>query len=155
MMYMACFLMFKHWFCWKYPYNKYTFNFIDIYIFIPASACVGMGPSALLCLEAYNAAKMALYHYIYLLLIKQLKYLLWLTEFLLLIQISLYWKTRKIINRFHVIFHWLVSYERLIYLIKNLWLKKSATIETKNVLVVVVSILQKFCKSQEIFKLFY
>jgi hypothetical protein len=52
------------------------FNFIDIYSFIPASACVGMGPSALLCLGAYNAAKMALYHYIYLLLIKQLKYLL-------------------------------------------------------------------------------
>jgi hypothetical protein len=23
------FLMFKHWFCWKYQYNKYTFNFID------------------------------------------------------------------------------------------------------------------------------
>jgi hypothetical protein len=30
----------------------------------------------------------------------------------------------------------------------------SASIEKKNVLVVVVSILQKFCKSQEIFKLF-
>jgi hypothetical protein len=30
----------------------------------------------ILGLEAYNAAKMALYHYIYLLLIKQLKYLL-------------------------------------------------------------------------------
>jgi hypothetical protein len=51
------------------------FNFIDIYSFIPASACVGMGPSALLCLGACIAAKMALYHYIYLLLIK-LKYLL-------------------------------------------------------------------------------
>jgi hypothetical protein len=25
----ACFLMFKHWFCWKYQYNKYMFNFID------------------------------------------------------------------------------------------------------------------------------
>jgi hypothetical protein len=45
------------------------FNFIDIYRFIPASACVGMGHSALLCPGAYNAAKMALYHYIYLLLI--------------------------------------------------------------------------------------
>ena len=43
------------------------FNFIDIYSFISASACVGMGPSALLCLGAYNAAKI---------LIKQLKYLL-------------------------------------------------------------------------------
>jgi hypothetical protein len=51
------------------------FNFIDIYSFIPVSACVGMGPSALLCLGACIAAKMALYHYIYLLLIK-LKYLL-------------------------------------------------------------------------------
>jgi hypothetical protein len=51
--------------CTSCPCNKYTFNFIDIYSFIPASACVGMGPSALLCLGAYNAAKMALYHYIY------------------------------------------------------------------------------------------
>jgi len=25
----ACFSMFKHWFCWKYQYNKYVFNFID------------------------------------------------------------------------------------------------------------------------------
>jgi hypothetical protein len=24
-----CFFMFKHWFCWKYQYNKYMFNFID------------------------------------------------------------------------------------------------------------------------------
>ena len=39
------------------------FNFIDIYSFIPASACVGMGPSALLCLGACIAAKMTLYHY--------------------------------------------------------------------------------------------
>ena len=23
------FHMFKHWFCWKYQYNKYMFNFID------------------------------------------------------------------------------------------------------------------------------
>ena len=23
------FLMFKHWFCWKYQHNKYMFNFID------------------------------------------------------------------------------------------------------------------------------
>jgi hypothetical protein len=35
------------------------FNLIDIYSFIPASACVGMGPSALLCPGAYNAAKNA------------------------------------------------------------------------------------------------
>jgi hypothetical protein len=36
------------------------FNFIDIYSFIPASACVGKGPTALLCLWAYNAVKTAL-----------------------------------------------------------------------------------------------
>jgi hypothetical protein len=40
------FLMFKHWFCWKYKYNKYMFNFIDNYTFIPVSGCVGMGSSA-------------------------------------------------------------------------------------------------------------
>jgi hypothetical protein len=42
------FLMFKHLFCWKYQYNKYIFNFIDIYSFIPVSGCVGMDLSALL-----------------------------------------------------------------------------------------------------------
>jgi len=36
------------------------FDFIDIYIFIPVSGCVGMGPSALLWLGAYNAVKTAL-----------------------------------------------------------------------------------------------
>jgi hypothetical protein len=35
-------------------------NFIDIYIFIPVSGCVGRGPSALLCPGAYNAVKSAL-----------------------------------------------------------------------------------------------
>jgi len=35
-------------------------NFIDIYIFIPVSGCVGSGPSALLFPGAYNAIKMAL-----------------------------------------------------------------------------------------------
>ena len=29
MLYTAWFLMFKHWFCWKYQYKKYMFNFID------------------------------------------------------------------------------------------------------------------------------
>jgi hypothetical protein len=52
--------MFKHWFCWKYQYNKYMLNFINIYSFIPVSDCVGMGPSVLLCPGAYNAFKMAL-----------------------------------------------------------------------------------------------
>ena len=36
------FLMFKHWFCWIYQYNKFMFNFIDIYSFIPVSGCVGI-----------------------------------------------------------------------------------------------------------------
>ena len=40
----ACFLMFKHWFCWKYQYNKYMFNSIDIYHFIPVSGCVYIDP---------------------------------------------------------------------------------------------------------------
>ena len=35
-------------------------NFIGIYSFIPASGCVGMGTSALLCMGAYNAVKTAL-----------------------------------------------------------------------------------------------
>jgi hypothetical protein len=43
------FLMLKHWFCWKYQYNNYMFNFIDINSFIPVSCCVFLGPSALLC----------------------------------------------------------------------------------------------------------
>ena len=29
-----------------YQYNKYMFNFIDIYSFIPVSGCVGMGSGA-------------------------------------------------------------------------------------------------------------
>ena len=29
LLYSYCFLMFKHWFCWKYQCNKYMFNFID------------------------------------------------------------------------------------------------------------------------------
>ena len=60
MLYTACFLMFKHWFCWKYQYNKYMFNFIDIYSFIPVIGYIGMGSSSLLCLGAYHAVKTAL-----------------------------------------------------------------------------------------------
>ena len=52
--------MFKHWFWWKYQYNKYMFNFIDIYSFIPVSSCVDMGPRVLFCPGAYNIVKMAL-----------------------------------------------------------------------------------------------
>ena len=41
----ACFfLMFKHWFCWKYQYNKYMFNFIDTHSFILVSGCVDTDP---------------------------------------------------------------------------------------------------------------
>jgi hypothetical protein len=36
------------------------FNFFDIYSFIPASGCVGMGPSVQLCLGASNPVKTAL-----------------------------------------------------------------------------------------------
>jgi hypothetical protein len=39
----------KHWFCWKYQYKKYMFNFIDNCSFISVSGCVGMDPSELLC----------------------------------------------------------------------------------------------------------
>jgi hypothetical protein len=56
----AYFLMLKHWFCRKYQYNKFMVNFIDIYIFIPVSCCIGFDLSALLCPGAYNAAKTAL-----------------------------------------------------------------------------------------------
>ena len=34
---------------YMYQYNKYMFNFIDIYSFIPVSGCVGMVPGALFC----------------------------------------------------------------------------------------------------------
>jgi hypothetical protein len=43
------FLMSKHWIGWMYQYNKYMFNFIHIYIFIPVSGCVDKGSCALLC----------------------------------------------------------------------------------------------------------
>jgi len=48
MLYAAWFLMFKHWFCWKYQYKKYMFNFIDHLQFIPVSVCIDKGLSALL-----------------------------------------------------------------------------------------------------------
>ena len=45
MLCIACFLMFKHWCCWKYQYNKHTCLILStIYIFIPVSVCVGRGP---------------------------------------------------------------------------------------------------------------
>jgi hypothetical protein len=39
--------------------NKYMFHFIDINNFIHLNGCVGMGPTALLFPEAYNAVKAA------------------------------------------------------------------------------------------------
>ena len=44
MLCMAFYLMVKHWVYWKYQYNKYIFNFIDLYIVIPVSGCVGKAP---------------------------------------------------------------------------------------------------------------
>ena len=40
--------------------NKYMFNFIDHYIFIPVSGSVDRGPRALLFPGVYNAVKTAL-----------------------------------------------------------------------------------------------
>ena len=54
------FLMFKHLLCWKYQYNQYMFDFINIYSFISVSGCVGMASSALFYMGANNAVKMAL-----------------------------------------------------------------------------------------------
>ena len=54
----ACSSMFKHWFRWKYQYNKYIFNCIDHLHFIPVSDCAGMGPSAMLWPGVYYAVKM-------------------------------------------------------------------------------------------------
>ena len=59
----SIFLTSKDWFCWMYQYNKYMFNFIDIYIFNPVSGCVGRDHHALLCPGAYNAVKTALPNY--------------------------------------------------------------------------------------------
>ena len=52
--------MFKHRFVWKYLYNNYIFNLIDIYIYIPANGCIGSRLGVLLCPESYNAVKTAL-----------------------------------------------------------------------------------------------
>ena len=50
----ACFLMFKHWFCCKYQYNKYIFfRHLQFY------SCEWL-PSALLFPEAYNDVKTTL-----------------------------------------------------------------------------------------------
>ena len=58
------FLIFKYWLCWKYQYNKYMFNFIDIYIFNSVSGCVGRAPVPCFAWEGggggYNAVKTAL-----------------------------------------------------------------------------------------------
>ena len=54
------FLMFKHWFCWKYQYHKYMFNFIDhLHCYFCEWLC-RLGPSALLSPGAYYVVKTAL-----------------------------------------------------------------------------------------------
>jgi hypothetical protein len=56
--------MFKHWFCWKYQYNKYMYNLIYNYSLIHVSSCVGRDPSALLFPGDYYAVKTALIQHI-------------------------------------------------------------------------------------------
>ena len=48
MLYTAWFLMFRHWFCWKYQYKKYMFNFIDHLQFYFCECFLDRGLSALL-----------------------------------------------------------------------------------------------------------
>ena len=38
----VCYLMFNQWFCWKYQYNNYMFNVIDIYSCIHVSSAIDM-----------------------------------------------------------------------------------------------------------------
>ena len=42
-----CFFMFKHWFCWKYQYNKYMFNFIDHLHFYSCELFCWSGPQCI------------------------------------------------------------------------------------------------------------
>jgi hypothetical protein len=42
------------------PLFELSYILVTTYIFIPVSGCVGRGPSALLCLGAYDAVKTAL-----------------------------------------------------------------------------------------------
>ena len=51
------FLMFKHWFCWKY---QYMFNFIGHLYFYSSEWLCRWDPSTLLCPVVYNAVKTAL-----------------------------------------------------------------------------------------------
>ena len=55
-------ILFKHWFRWKYQYNKYMFNFIDIFSFIPVSGCVVQPGAPVHCFArgGYYAVKTAL-----------------------------------------------------------------------------------------------
>jgi len=47
MLYTTWFLMFKHWFCWKYQYKIYLI-LSTIYSFIPVSVCINRDLSELL-----------------------------------------------------------------------------------------------------------
>jgi hypothetical protein len=53
---LACCLLLKHWFCWKYQYNEYIFNMTDNYSVIPVavSCCVGWAPVRCLKLTCGN-----------------------------------------------------------------------------------------------------
>ena len=49
MLYTAWLLMLKRWFCWKYQYKKYMFNFIDhLQFYFCVRVCIDRGLSALL-----------------------------------------------------------------------------------------------------------
>ena len=53
-------LMFKHWFCWKYQYNKSMFYFIN---HLPCYSCEWLcryGPQCTALHRAYNAVKTGL-----------------------------------------------------------------------------------------------
>ena len=60
MLCIACFLMFKNWFCWKYQYNTYMSHFNDLlHCFSCELLC------SLLCPGVYNTVKIALDKSIY------------------------------------------------------------------------------------------
>jgi hypothetical protein len=60
MLYTAWFLMFKHWFGWKYQYKKYMFNFIDHLQFYFCECLHRYGPQCTALTGAYIADKTVL-----------------------------------------------------------------------------------------------
>ena len=63
----ACFLCINTDFVGSTNIINIWLIFINIYIFIPVSGCVGRSPSALLCSWAYSVVKMALLEWTYVL----------------------------------------------------------------------------------------